>query len=264
MPIVLHQRPLTPNERDELSGSISRLWLVSLPGVLFRYVLVFLLLMGLVGAVVSILDGMSRKSPAGFSFMQWQPPSWAIPIIIVAIWGPIVLVPIHFATRSLRRNLRRQRARARDREGGYACVARVDDARFISLVSKVGRECLLFEVDPMRGLLIDGERPRFDYALFGLPEPDYDEDEIDDDVPREDDTNRTPFPNSRFDLHWLPHSGRMLHIDVHGGNVAPHRVFLDSELPLPERTSFARGSEREVMLLERSLDSLLATARVAT
>jgi hypothetical protein len=264
LPIILDRRPLTDSERDELAGSTTRLWLLAIPGVVFRYVLVFLLLMGLVMAAVAILDGMSRKSAAGFSLMQWQPPSWAVPVLIFAIWAPIFLIPIHFATRSLRRRLRRQRARTRDRDEGCACIARVEGARFVSVVSGVGGEKLLFELDAARSLLIDGERPRYDLALFGLPQPDYDDDEEsgDDEVPPEGAPGSTPFPNSRFDVHWLPNSGRMLRIEAHGEVVAPLRVFLDNELPLAEQSLFSREPEREVLLLQRNFDAILAEARV--
>jgi hypothetical protein len=263
--IILDRRPLIDAEREQLAGSTTRIWLLALPGVLFRYVLVFLLLMGLVMSIVAVVDGMARKSPAGFSFLQWQPPPWATPVIIVAIWGPIFLVPVHFATRSLRRRLRRQRARSRDRGEGIACIARVDGARFVSVVSRDGGEVLLFELDAARSLLLDGERPRYDYPLFGLTEPENaDDDERDEDeMPPADAPGGTPFPNSRFDLHWLPHSGRLLRIEPHGETVSPLRVFLDNELPLPERTSFRGEPDRDVLLLQRSLDTILAEARVA-
>jgi hypothetical protein len=148
---------------------------------------------------------------------------------------------------------------------GYACIARADGARFISVVAENGGEQLLFELDAVRSLLIDGERPRYDLALFGLPEPDYDEDgELEDDeVPPEGAPGRTPFPNSGFDLHWLPHSGRMLKIEARGEVSAPLRVFLDNELPLPKEASRQHEPEREVQLLQRSLDALLAEARVS-
>lgn len=242
----------------------SAAWKASFGPDLPRGLLVFLLMMGLVMAVVAVLDGMARKSPGSLPFMQWQPPSWAVPAIIITIWGPIFLVPVHFATRSLRQRLRRQRARTRDREAGCACIARVDGGRFISVMSKDGDEKLLFELDAARSLLFDGERPRYDLTLFGLPEPDYDDDDgqEDDGEPPEGAPGRTPFPNSSFDLHWLPHSGRMLRIETRGEVLAPLRVFLDSELPLPERALFPRGSECEVLLLERSLPAILAEARV--
>jgi hypothetical protein len=255
---------LTDAERAELAGSTTRVWLLAIPGVAFRYVLVFLLLMGLMMVTVGMIDAMARKSPANFSLLQAKPPSWAVPVLIVAIWAPIFLVPVHFATRSLRRRLRQQRARTRDLEGGSACIARVDGARFASVVSADGGEKLLYEIDPGRTLLIDGERPRCDMPLFGLPEPDYDDESEDDDVPPEGAPGRTPFPNARFDLHWLPNSGRMLHIEPHGEVVLPLRVFLDNELPLPEHTVFLREPEREVMLVARGFDEILAGARVTT
>jgi len=264
LPITLDSRPLTDAERDELAGSTTRVWLLALPGVVFRYVLVFLMLMGLMLVTVGIVDAAARRSPANFSLLQAKPPPWAVPVIIFAIWAPIFLVPIHFATRSLRRRLRRQRARTRDREGGRARIARVDGTRFASVVWADGGEKLLFELDAGRALLVDGERPRYDLPLFGLPEPDYDDESEDDEAPPEGAPGSTPFPNTRFDLHWLPNSGRMLHIEPHGEVASPLRVFLDNELPLPEHAAFAREPELEVMLVARGFDEILAGARVTT
>ena len=261
MPVSLRQRSLTTGERAGLHSSLGRILLFAIPGVLFRYLLGFIFLMLLGMVVVTVLSTVLEKATAGVSFLRAKPHLWQLGLFIVAFWGPVVLLPVWFASRAVRRDLRRHRARASDLAGDVACVATFQDARFVSLVDEGNREFLVYEFDPGRTLLIDGERPGADRALFGLPEQEINDE--DDEAPYEDEEPLTPFPNSCFDLHWLPHSGRLLQIETRGSSVAPLRVLLDSELALPESKRFVRDAERDVLILDRDLDAWLSSAKVS-
>jgi hypothetical protein len=225
---------------------------------------------GFVG--VLIVDGLLKSWPGGASFLQSKPSStWQIVVFVIAFWGPILVLPGWLATRSLRENLRRQRARDLDRGQNQACVASLQDTRFVSVVDVQQREFLLYEFGPGRTLALNGERPSRDRALFGLSEDEDDTEALEEDIEGDEDVDdeheqapRTPFPNSDCELHWLPHSGRLLQIAARGAPATPQRVLLDTEVALTELKRFVVDAERDVLIIERGLDAVLANARVAT
>lgn len=263
MAAEVSRRALSPEEREALASPTWRLLLWAIPGVIGRYLLFFLLAMLLMMVTFGTLDTVLRNIPNGPTphFWQQDPPDFVIWIFVACVWGPVFLVPGYITYRGIRPQVRRHRACRADLLAGEAWVIRVEDPSFVEIVADHEDSFYLLEIGDHRSLLIDGGRVAWDFELFGLPtsEDDFDESRDEDEEIDWSPPPPTPFPNTSFVLHLLPHSGRLLQIEVHGQPAQPGRVLLAKELALPESAKFLVDADRRAIVLEQGLAELVSS-----
>lgn len=250
-------RALTHDERAELKLSLRRWWVRALPGAIGRYTVFFLLLLAAGLSAVAVLTGNARTSQGQplAGLLSADPGPWTLRLLAVLFWGSIVVIPGCIAGRALLRDLHCHRRRLRDHEDGMAQVIRLESARFIKVLD--GQEGAVFLFDIGGGnVLAVGDGRAGDRLLFGLPARETDRatandclaGSVDDDV---------PFPNSSFELHRLPHTGRLLGIVLHGERVVAERIVLSNELALPDVRNLRALWRSESLILAHDLQSLL-------
>jgi hypothetical protein len=255
MAVTLDRRTLSEEERQGLASPLWSLLLKGIPGLLGRYVLFFLLAMLLMMVVSGVIDAAVRKLSSGSTnLMQQQArPDWFW-ILVLGIWGPVIVIPGYLAYRGFRPQVRRHRSRRADLLANEAWVVRIVDAPFVEFVDDCDARLFLFDLGDGRSLLVDDGRIAWNFALFGLPEPDEAPDE---DADGNEDLDRpsirTPFPNSDFVMHLLPTSGRILRIEARGEPVAPSRVLAQDAPALPEAARLLADPDRDALLIERDL-----------
>lgn len=250
MTVQIHTRPLSQEERQILRSPALRFWIGALFGSVGRFVLFFLLAIGLGLSLVATLDAMMRKGQIP------EPAPWLMWPVIIGFWGCVLLIPAYLTGSAFRHNYRQHQARRADLQSGTATLIEIDTPRFLRIVDKQGSSTFLIEVDAGSVLALDAERLAFDLELFGIPEPsELDEQHAaDTDEDEEHWPECPPFPCERFTLHWLPATGRLLSIEAAGAAASPERVLLDNEIQFPERQRL-NSCRGEAIMIQRSLDS---------
>lgn len=226
MASFIRSRELKHEERAGLDKLFFHPSIGALPGALGRYVLLFLLTLMAGGAWVGILTAIERNWFSGWDPGPWK---WVLLVpLVVLFWGPILIVPAYFAVRAYRRNFRRKNAIRRDLRDGHVEVVQIDGARSIAVVDEQQRTYFLFDLDGERILLVDAEAVPPDPHRFDALQ-DEDGEDLESDRPM----LRPDFPSSRFALHRLPQTGRVVQLEVTGPPMQPLRVLLSNEVALP-------------------------------
>lgn len=226
------QRPLNDAERKALKRLLPPL-ARNLPGTVFRYLLMVVLVFLTLAVAGVMIDMLIRDLWHG---PPLQSPLWVDVALVVGIYGAALLGPLPSVLRSHRRRMTRDRALREDLLGGVAEVIEVHSTD--ATLTWLAREppiCL--ELSTEQRLLLHGDRLHWDLALFGLStveatdlieEEDEEEDEGEDndmdDQMDEAWRGLTCFPNSHSVIHRLPHSGKLLRIELHGSPIEPRII----------------------------------------
>ncbi|RNF83096.1 hypothetical protein [Montanilutibacter psychrotolerans] len=255
-------RALTPDERAELTLSLRRWWARALPGAVGRYVMLFLLLLAAGLSAVAVVTGIARTSQGHplAGLITADPGPWTLRLFTVLFWGSIVVIPGCIAGRALLRDLHGHRRRLRDHEDGTAQVIRLESARFVKVLDGQEGAVFLFDIGGGNVLAVGGDRAG-DRMLFGLPAQEADDAAPDDGLAGSVDDD-VPFPNSSFEVHRLPHTGRLLGIVLHGERVVAERIVLSNELALPDARQSRSLWRSESLILAHDLQSLLPDTSV--
>lgn len=225
MPPRIEQRPLDDAERKPLKRLLPPL-ARNLPGTVFRYLLLVVLVFLALAVALTMIETLIRDLWHGPAL---QLPLWANVVMSIGIYGTTLLAPLPRVLRSHRRRMARDRALRDDLLGGVVEVIEVHAAD-ATLTWLAHEPAICLELSAEQRLLLHGDRLHWDLALFGLStaeatgldeEEDEGEDNDMDDQTGEAWRSLTCFPNSHSVIHRLPHSGKLLRIELHGSPIEP-------------------------------------------
>jgi hypothetical protein len=224
MPTRIGQRPLDDAERKALKRLLPPL-VRNLLGTLFRYLLLVVLVFLALTVTGLMLETLIRDIWHGPAL---ELPWWVGVVLVIAIYGTTLFAPLPRMLRSHRRRILRDCALRDDALGGVAEVIEIH-ATNAALTWLAHQPVICLDLSADQRLVLHGDRLHWDVELFGLSTKDASEDDDDHGTDDPDDdawSDRTSFPNSHCVIHRLPHSGRLLRIDLRGTPIEP--LLIDS------------------------------------
>lgn len=230
MAIQVTHRQATPDE----VGVLARHWLPPRAHAaltsLAAFVLYFVLACGLLLSLAAIGIGMGRSAGVDVDFV---PNLWQKVLLIVALWGPVFLIPAMLAVRRYRR-VKAQRLDVWDdrHEGGIEIID-VDTTPYTTVQSGHSLVHLhLFDVRPGDVLCLASDNHALTERHAALmDELDAQEDDLSDEDAEAFMEARLPvFPSTRFTVHRWRHTGIVVGLDLHGESQAPERIVHQRDL----------------------------------
>ncbi len=259
---VFSTRKLTNEERATLKHPLLGPTINNLPGSIFRFLLLFLVMLAGWGTFVAIVASPNVQWPGWTESENLESLKQAFLIwLVVMIWGSIFAVPAYITLRSHVRRYRLDSVRAKDYKQNLVEIIRLTDTSFITVVDNNDNSLFLFDLDGNKTLII-GDDVEWCPELFGLPALD-EYDDIDDENDDGEDYGPgskpdIPFPNTDCLIHRLPNSGRILKIELRGEKQNPKAIFLSNELKIPLPFDFTGTEAYRTAILNQPLDNLAA------
>lgn len=253
MPARFEYRPLHPAERAALAPPARLYRLRALPWPVVHFFFYLLIAWLAFAAFGSLLIAALGEMGVPFDRL----PEAAAPVIGIAIYAALCLLPGLVVYRRWRRDTRRDRERARDLREGSVEVIHVEDAALAALPGLVDGSFLLCDLGEGRSLLLDRDRMRALSELHVHPAASARDTLAATPAALHAGADAVAFPCRSFVLHRLPHSGQSLQLQPLGGPCALPPVPEHTRLRASDTAAFRDNPDCDALVLPRAFAALV-------